>query len=95
MSLMMRSPESMGLPCAAIYLACLMVFIPFPFSHYFEASLADTPLPGSCEGKLCESVGTRTFPLQEVRGASRPLLGHLKLTSRSSSRSTSPPSFPS
>ncbi|KAJ9103314.1 hypothetical protein QFC20_004791 [Naganishia adeliensis] len=59
-------PESMGLPCAAIYLACLMVFIPFPFSHYFEASLADTPLLGSCEGKVCELVGTRTFPLQEL-----------------------------
>lgn len=64
----------MGLPCAAIYLACLMVFIPFPFSHYFEASLADTPLLGSCEGKVCESVGTRTFPLQEVRTVCRQFL---------------------
>ncbi|KAI5450683.1 tunicamycin resistance protein [Naganishia albida] len=59
-------PESMGLPCAAIYLACLMVFIPFPFSHYFEASLANTPLLGSDQGKVGESVGTRTFPLQEL-----------------------------
>ncbi|KAJ9099244.1 hypothetical protein QFC21_004124 [Naganishia friedmannii] len=63
----------MGLPCAAIYIACMMVFIPFPFSHYFEASL-NSGFAGGV-GKLgelemgnagAEAVGTRTFPHQEL-----------------------------
>ena len=57
----------MGLPCAAIYLGCLMVFIPFPFSHYFEASLSnDGKGAGIIDGQLRDTVGTRTFPHQEV-----------------------------
>ncbi|KAK8845545.1 hypothetical protein IAR55_006260 [Kwoniella newhampshirensis] len=29
-------PESLGLPCASWYIALMMLFIPFPFSHLFK-----------------------------------------------------------
>ncbi|WVQ71754.1 hypothetical protein IAR50_001295 [Cryptococcus sp. DSM 104548] len=29
-------PESLGLPCASLYIALMMLFIPFPFSHLFQ-----------------------------------------------------------
>ncbi|WVW81776.1 hypothetical protein I302_103773 [Kwoniella bestiolae CBS 10118] len=44
-------PESLGLPCASLYLALMMLFIPFPFSHLFKKQ---TPL------------GPETFPQQEL-----------------------------
>ncbi|WVR03627.1 hypothetical protein IAU60_000620 [Kwoniella sp. DSM 27419] len=34
-------PECLGLPCSSFYLAMMMLFIPFPFSHMFKAQ---TPL---------------------------------------------------
>ncbi|WVQ93678.1 hypothetical protein IAU59_000754 [Kwoniella sp. CBS 9459] len=30
-------PECLGLPCASLYLALMMLFIPFPFSHLFKS----------------------------------------------------------
>ncbi|ORX34755.1 glycosyl transferase family 4-domain-containing protein [Kockovaella imperatae] len=46
-------PECMGLPLACWYIALMMLFIPFPFSHMF------TPRKG-------EEVGRETFPQAEL-----------------------------
>ncbi|WVQ80861.1 hypothetical protein IAT38_002968 [Cryptococcus sp. DSM 104549] len=35
-------PESMGLPCASLYIALMMLFIPFPFSHLFQGGALAT-----------------------------------------------------
>jgi UDP-N-acetylglucosamine--dolichyl-phosphate N-acetylglucosaminephosphotransferase len=37
----MFRPECMGLPCAALYIGLMMLFIPFPFSHMFENGSGD------------------------------------------------------
>ncbi|WWC85792.1 uncharacterized protein L201_000659 [Kwoniella dendrophila CBS 6074] len=44
-------PECLGLPCASWYLALMMLFIPFPFSHLFKSQ---TPL------------GPESFPQREL-----------------------------
>jgi len=31
----MFRPECLGLPCAALHIGLMMLFIPFPFSHMF------------------------------------------------------------
>jgi hypothetical protein len=31
----MIRPECLGLPCAALHIGLMMLFIPFPFSHMF------------------------------------------------------------
>ncbi|OCF71195.1 UDP-N-acetylglucosamine-dolichyl-phosphate N-acetylglucosaminephosphotransferase [Kwoniella mangroviensis CBS 8886] len=36
-------PESLGLPCASWYLALMMLFIPFPFSHLFKSQSPSGP----------------------------------------------------
>nr|XP_019014482.1 UDP-N-acetylglucosamine-dolichyl-phosphate N-acetylglucosaminephosphotransferase [Kwoniella pini CBS 10737]OCF53263.1 UDP-N-acetylglucosamine-dolichyl-phosphate N-acetylglucosaminephosphotransferase [Kwoniella pini CBS 10737] len=36
-------PESLGLPCASLYLALMMLFIPFPFSHLFKSHSFSSP----------------------------------------------------
>nr|XP_031863509.1 uncharacterized protein CI109_000759 [Kwoniella shandongensis]KAA5530581.1 hypothetical protein CI109_000759 [Kwoniella shandongensis] len=34
-------PESLGLPCASLYIALMMLFIPFPFSHLFKGEVLE------------------------------------------------------
>ncbi|OXG20135.1 UDP-N-acetylglucosamine-dolichyl-phosphate N-acetylglucosaminephosphotransferase [Cryptococcus neoformans Tu401-1] len=34
-------PESLGLPCASWYIALMMLFIPFPFSHLFQGGMLE------------------------------------------------------
>jgi UDP-N-acetylglucosamine--dolichyl-phosphate N-acetylglucosaminephosphotransferase len=48
-----RSPECLGLPCASLYIALMMLFIPFPFSHIFAGSNG-------------QHVGREYFPQGEV-----------------------------
>ena len=56
-------PESMGLPGAAGYIGLMIMFIPFPFSKYFEDSLNGW---GSAGTTMEQAVGRRTFPHQEL-----------------------------
>ena len=46
------SPECLGLPIACWYIALMMLFIPFPFSHIFGAQES--------------TVGREAFPQAEV-----------------------------
>lgn len=52
--LMNTSPESLGLPCASLYIGLMMLFIPFPFSHLFHHANNS-------------GVGQEVFPRGEVR----------------------------
>jgi hypothetical protein len=62
-------PECMGLPGAAGYIGLMIMFIPFPFSKYFEDSLSGWGAGGmgDLEALRMEKVvGRRTFPHQEL-----------------------------
>lgn len=57
----------MGLPCASIYIILLIIFIPLPFSHIFEASAGDvTSSSGKGASDMEHVVGKRAFPHHEV-----------------------------
>ncbi|WWC58101.1 uncharacterized protein I303_100636 [Kwoniella dejecticola CBS 10117] len=49
-------PESLGLPCASLYLALMMLFIPFPFSHLFKSPLSSSD----------SALGPESFPQREL-----------------------------
>lgn len=52
------SPECLGLPMASLYIALMMLFIPFPFAHLFRVG-----------ARQQDPVGTEHFPQGEVRVA--------------------------
>lgn len=65
-------PECMGLPGAAGYIGLMIMFIPFPFSKYFEDSLNGWGIEGAAKNgdleslRMEQAVGRRTFPHQEL-----------------------------
>ena len=59
-------PECMGLPGAAMYIGLMIMFIPFPFSKYFEDSINEWSGAGVETLKMEQAVGRRTFPHQEL-----------------------------
>ena len=59
-------PECMGLPGAAMYIGLMIMFIPFPFSKYFEDSINEWGGAGAETLKMERAVGRRTFPHQEL-----------------------------
>lgn len=61
-------PECMGLPGAAGYIGLMILFIPFPFSKYFEDSLNGWGQSSKRDllPTMEQAVGRRTFPHQEL-----------------------------
>lgn len=62
-------PECMGLPGAAGYIMLMILFIPFPFSKYFEDSINGWGVKDPTEWealRMERDVGRRTFPHQEL-----------------------------
>lgn len=48
----------MGLPCAALHIGLMMLFIPFPFSHMFtNGSVGRHAFPHTEVSRPCEGAG--------------------------------------